>query len=47
MKLRYMIDRRAVVENGQVVDYEPIGVWVQGPGPMDIDISAVARVTPW
>jgi hypothetical protein len=29
MKLRYMIDRRAVIENGQIVAYEPVGAWVQ------------------
>ena len=27
-KLRYMVDRRAVIENGAVARYEPIGVWV-------------------
>ena len=42
-KRRYMIDRRPVYsrassENGEVVGYEPIGVWVQGPGPNDIEI---------
>ena len=37
-KRRYMIDRRAVIENGEVVGYEPIGVWVQGLGPNDIEI---------
>ena len=47
MKLRYMIDRRAVVENGQVVDYEPIGVWVQGPGPMDIEVYYLPGVVEW
>jgi len=26
MKLRYMIDRHAVIENGEVVGHEPIGV---------------------
>jgi len=47
VKLRYMIDRRAVVENGQVVGYEPIGVWVQGPGPNEIDIFYLPQVVEW
>jgi len=47
MKLRYMIDRRAVIENGQVVDYEPIGVWVQGPGPDDIEIFYLQSIVEW
>jgi len=47
MKLRYMIDRRAVIENGQVVDYEPIGVWVQGPGPMDIEVYYLPGIVEW
>lgn len=42
-KRRYMIDRRPVYsrassENGEVVGYKPIGVWVHGPGPNDIKI---------
>lgn len=40
-----MIDRRAVIENGQVVDYEPIAVWVQGPGPMDIEVYYTCRAS--
>ena len=47
MKLRYMIDRRAVIENGQVVDYEPIGVWVQGPGAMDIEVYYLPGIVEW
>ena len=47
MKLRYMIDRRAVIENGQVVDYEPIGVWVRGPGPMDIEVYYLPGIVEW
>ena len=38
MPIRYMIDRRAIIEHGEVVGYEPIGVWVHGPGPNDIEI---------
>ena len=38
MRIRYMVDRRAMIENGEVVGYEPIGVWVHGPGPNDIEI---------
>ncbi len=47
MKLRYMIDRRAVIENGEVVGYEPIGVWVQGPGSMDIEVYYLPGVVEW
>ena len=27
-KMRYMVDRRAVIKGGAVTGYEPIGVWV-------------------
>lgn len=39
MKLRYMIDMiLREGKNGQPV-YEPVGVWVQGPGPgLDIEM---------
>jgi len=47
MKLRYMIDRRAVIKNGQVVDYEPIGVWVQGAGPNDIEVFYLPGIVEW
>jgi hypothetical protein len=42
-----MIDRRAVIGNGQVVDYEPIGIWVQGPGSMDIEVYYLPGVVEW
>jgi len=47
MKLRYMVDRLAVIENGPIVDYEPLGVWVHGPGPMDIEVYYLPGVVEW
>lgn len=36
-KLRYMVDRQAVIQDGAVHHYEPIGVWVLSP-PEGFDV---------
>jgi len=39
MKLRYMIDMVLREGKGETPVYEPVGVWVQGPGPgLDIEM---------
>ena len=39
MKLRYMIDMVLNEGKGETPVYEPVGVWVQGPGPgLDIEM---------
>lgn len=39
MKLRYMIDMILSQDEGGQPMYEPVGVWVQGPGPgLDIEM---------
>ena len=39
MKLRYMIDMILRDGKGEKPAYEPVGVWVQGPGPgLDIEM---------
>ena len=40
MRLRYMIDMILRQGEGGQTAYEPVGVWVQGPGPgLDIEMS--------
>lgn len=45
-KLRYMVDRKAVIENGAVKGYEPIGVWVQTV-PNGLDVYFVDGTDPY
>jgi len=39
MKLKYMIDSILIDPKASVPKYQPVGVWVQGPGPgLDIEM---------
>lgn len=44
MKLKYMVERLSVIENGQVVGYKPIGVWVVGPTLNNFTVAYLPEV---
>lgn len=47
MKLRYMIDCVIRNRSGDNPRYEPVGVWVQGPGPgLDVEMFYIESNDP-